>query len=229
MVEQGAGRGNGKDQRADRPRSTSDIFAYGLSLVGFGEDRQKCSKELSLQRFRAHFGVDPKTIKKLVHLLTLYCPGFVVDLMCLFMAICWLRLYETESVMAGRWKRGEKFCRNTVRQYVLEIKKLKPILINFNGLSKHCKFAPVDGKHVPCFEFRCNPDSKWWSHKYNGPAVGFEVVTDPTDKGLMLWVSRPHPAGTHDLTVLRGGTKKIKKLEINFSIQQFAGRTETRR
>ena len=63
MVEQGAGRGNGKDQRADRPRSTSDIFAYGLSLVGFGEDRQKCSKELSLQRFRAHFGVDPKTIK----------------------------------------------------------------------------------------------------------------------------------------------------------------------
>ena len=64
MVGQGAGRGNGKDQHTDQPRSTSDIFAYGLLLVGFGEDRQKCSKQLSLQRFQAHFGVDPKTIKK---------------------------------------------------------------------------------------------------------------------------------------------------------------------
>jgi hypothetical protein len=24
-------------------------------------------------------------------------------------------------------------------------------------------------KHIICYEFRCDPDSKWWSHKSNGP------------------------------------------------------------
>ena len=64
--------------------------------------------------------------------------------------------------------------------------------------------------HIICYEFRCDPDSKWWSHKLNGPGVSFEVVTDPVD-GHIRWVNGPHPASTHDLTFLRGGKKGKEK------------------
>ena len=193
----GAGRGNGG----------TDFLAFGLLLVEFGEKRQTCSKALSLERFRAHYGVDPRAIKALTRLMKTYCPSFQLDLVHLFMTMCWLRLYEVENVMAGRWQYGEKFCRETVRTYAREIRKLKDTVINFDHLSPACKFAPLDNKHIPCYEFRCSPSSKWWSHKLNGPGVGFEVVTNPTDKGLMMWASGPYPAATHNLTCFRGGTK----------------------
>ena len=209
----GAGRGNGsrRGQRLPDGSSSNEIFAFGLSHVGFGEERQKCEVGLSMKRFRAHFGVSPKAIKALVALLKHYYPSDQVSLLVLCMAICWLKLYETEHVMAGRWDYGEKHCREQVRLYVQQIGKLKPKLINFDNLSQKCKFAPVDNMHRMMWEFRCDPDSKWWSHKFNGPGVGYEVVTNPTDKGLMMWASGPYPAGTHDLTCFRGGKKGKKK------------------
>ena len=204
------GRGDGSGQRPDG-LSSNEVLAIGLNLVGFGEERQKCSKDLSTQRFRSHFGVSPKAIKALAALLAKHFPDFLLDWVGLFMAICWLRLYEAEPIMAGRWKRGKKHCRETVRRYVQQIRKLKPYLINFDKLSPDCKFAPLDDTHVRCWEFRCDPSSIWWSHKFNGPGVGFEVVTNPTDKGLMMWASGPHPAAQHDLTYFRGGKKGKQK------------------
>ncbi len=40
------------------------------------------------------------------------------------------------------------------------------------------RFAPVDCVHIICYDFRCDPDSKWWSHKSNGPGVSFEVALE---------------------------------------------------
>ncbi len=78
-------------------------------------------------------------------------------------------------------------------------------------LAPKVPIAPVDCVHIVCYEFRCDPDSKWWSHKSNGPVVSFEVVTNPVD-GHIRWVDGPEPASTHDLTFLRGG-KKGKETE----------------
>ena len=188
-----------------------DLLRYGLSILGFGIERQRCSLELCRDRFRAHYGPCPKAIKTLIALLKEHQSEKEIDIYHLFMALCWLRLYDTEHVMAGRWGFGEKYCRKIVWEYVERVQGLKPILINFNDLSPEVKFAPIDTKHKPCLEFTCTPSSKWWSHKFNGPGVAFEVVCNPVDRGLMLWAAGPYPAGTHDLTILRGGKKGEQK------------------
>ena len=115
--------------------------------------------------------------------------------------------------MAGTWGCGGKHCRESSREYVLRIAALKPIKIKFRGLHTNCKYVPVDGVHVCIEEFRCNPSSIWWSVKFNGPGVGFDVLCDPTPagKGRMLHASRAAPAGEHDLTKFRGGKKDDKK------------------
>ena len=172
LVGGGAGRGSGNNCRGQRlpgGSSVNAVLAIGLSYVGFGDERQKCERDLSKSRFRGHFGSSPKVIKALIALMKQYQPDDEVDLKNLLMALCWLKLYDTEVVMAGRWGYGEKHCREIVREYVQRIRALKPHLINFKELSPDCKYAPVDDMHVPCHEFRCDPNSIWWSHKFNGP------------------------------------------------------------
>ena len=111
--------------------------------------------------------------------------------------------------MAGRWGFGEQYCRETAREYAGMIRSLKDDKISFEGLHQGIRFLPVDCMHVICQEFRCDPDSKWWSHKHNGPGVLFEVVTDPVD-GKLRWINGPQPASVHEITFLRGGKAKKK-------------------
>jgi len=182
-----------------------------LSCAGFGEERQKCTEALSEKRFRAHYGVGQKAIKALIKDMKTLYPEKKLDVKSVLMGMCWLRLYETEEVMAGRWGYGEKHIREVVREYVQWIGALKEFKITFKGLDPNCKYAPIDDTHVRVEEFKCDPSSKWYSHKFNGPGLGFEAVCDPTNKGRMLWAEGPHPAAMHDITTFRGGKKNQKK------------------
>lgn len=159
--------------------SSKDLHKLGLEYVGFHAERQTCSEKLSTRRFRAHYGVDAAAIQAIVR--DLETRGKPVNPKSLFMAICWLKLYSTEEEMAGRWGYGEKYCRETVREYVKRIHELKSFKISWAGLDPDCKLLPVDTIHVLSQEFTCDPDSKWWSHKFNGPAVSFKFVCDPVD------------------------------------------------
>ena len=197
------GRGSGTDMSST---AMSKTMSFGLSLVGFGLARQTCRAALNMRRFRAHFGIGPRAIKAMMADMKRYEPSKPIDKTYLFMAMAWLKLYETEEVMAGRWGYGEQHCRERVREYVARIRALKNGKISFDGLSRYCEFLPVDVVHVESQEFRCTPSSKWWSHKSNGPAVAFEVVTDPVE-GKIRWINGPEPPTTHDITFLRGGKK----------------------
>ncbi len=203
----------------------SKILSLGLYFVGFNSKRQKCSQRTRLRRFRSHYGVGPDAIAVLLSDLKRLQPEKTHDLKCLFLAINWLKLYDTEEVMAGRWGFGEEYCRNTVKEYISRIQKLNSYKISFDGLHPGCTFLPVDCMHVRTHEFRCSPSSKWYSHKFNGPGVSFEVVTDPVE-GKIRWINGPEPASIHDLTFLRGGkkgqTKKWKKSSLYFHLPKFA-------
>eukprot|EP00985_Skeletonema_marinoi_P029694 scaffold28674_cov66-Skeletonema_marinoi.AAC.1 len=65
----------------------------------------------------------------------------------------------------------------------------------------------------------------WYSHKFNGPGVSFEVVSDPME-GKIRWINGPEPASIHDLTFLRGGkkgqTKKWKRSSLYFHLPKSA-------
>ena len=58
----------------------------------------------------------------------------------LLMTIGWLKMYETEELMSGRWGFCEQHCRETVREYELRIQSLKKRKITFKGLNPNCKF-----------------------------------------------------------------------------------------
>lgn len=217
----GGGGGRGLGSSAPRRRrhepdwsslsSPTSLLSFGLKIAGFGKERQRCRKELSVQRFRAHYGVSHEAIAHLIEDLRKHQPEEVVEVTLLLMGVYWLKVYTTEEVMAGRWGYDEKYCREHSRKYVLRIAALKPVKITFRGLDPRCKYVPVDGVHVRTQEFRCNPSSSWWSVKHNGPGVGFEVCCDPTNKGRILHATRAAPAGVHDLTRFRGGKKNDKK------------------
>lgn len=209
----GGGRGHqvrGTTTQLPNRSKRAEALADGLSYVGFDYSRQKCREALLVRRFRAHYGVGPKAIAAVFSDLKRYQPEKSHDLRCLFMAASWLKLYDTEEIMAGRWQFGEEYCRNTVREYVSRIQQLKPLKISFDGLDPNCEFLPVDTVHIRSQEFRCEPSSKWFSHKFNGPGVSFEVVNDPIE-GKFRWTNGPKPASTHDMTFLRGGKKGKKK------------------
>ena len=192
------------------PAALSHVLAFGLSLVGFGYERQKCSDALCLRRFRAHYGIGPRAVEALISDLKHYQPGKSVDPKSLLMTICWIKLYDTEEVMAGQWGFGEKYCRETVNDYLSRIQSLRPMKINFNNLDPTCNLLPIDTVHIRIQELRSDPNSKWWSHKFNGPGVSFEVVVDPK-LGKIRWINGPEPASIHDITFLRGGKKGDEK------------------
>jgi hypothetical protein len=74
------------------------MMSYGLSLVGFGNKRQKCQQALSVRRFRAHYGIGPRAVQQLVSDLNKkYNESF--NLPNLFMALYWLKQYDNEEVM----------------------------------------------------------------------------------------------------------------------------------
>jgi hypothetical protein len=189
------------------------LLLHGLSLVRFGKKRQKCWEALSRRRFRAHYDIGPRAVEQLVCDLKRKYGESTINLPNLFMALHWLKLYGAKEVMAGQWGHGKQYCRENTKKYVKQIRSMKSKKITFCGLHPKCRFAPVDCVHIICYEFRCNPDSKWWSHKSNSPGVSFEVATDPVDCHIR-WVNRPEPASTHNLTFLCGGKKgKEKKWE----------------
>ena len=107
--------------------------------------------------------------------------GEPVSVKKLFMAICWLKLYEIEEALAGRWGWNEKTCRDAIQEYLKRIRKLKAQKIRLDNLPPNTKFLGLDTVHVRSEEFTCDPSSKWWSHKFNGPGVSFELVTDPIE------------------------------------------------
>ena len=214
-----------RHRRGPGKREVKNIFKLGLSLAGFDLKRQKCRKKKSMRRFRAHYGVGPEAIAALFSDLTHVQSEKDHDLTSLLFAIMWLKLYDTEEVMAGRWGFGEEYCRNKVKEYLKRIQKLKASKISFDGLDHSCTFLPVDTMHIRCQEFRCSPSSKWFSHKFNGPGVSFEMVVDPLE-GKIRWINGPEPASIHDLTFLRGGKKgqkkKWKRSSLYFALPSFA-------
>ena len=86
------------------------MLSYGLSLVGFGNKRQKCWEALSI-------------VQQLVSDLKKYDEPF--NLPNLFMALYWLKQYNTEEVMAGKWRHGEQNCRENTKKYVKLIRSMK--------------------------------------------------------------------------------------------------------
>jgi hypothetical protein len=77
--------------------------------------------------------------------------------------------------------------------------------------------ASIDCVHFEVDEFRTDPGSKWYSHKFNGSGLSYEVCCDLVEDHI-VWVNGPFPASYHDITIFCGGTRKEKKNWQNDSL-----------
>ena len=68
--------------------------------------------EISVNHFKAYYGPEPQTVKDLMSDLCCELPDTTFKE--LMMGLNWLKLYDVESVLAGRWNYDESVCRHNV-------------------------------------------------------------------------------------------------------------------
>jgi DDE superfamily endonuclease len=84
--------------------------------------------------------------------------------------------------------------------------------INFWGvgqaLPEQAFFMSVDGTHCRINEPRKTPSAKWYSHKFKGPGLTYEIGVGLFESKI-VWINGPFPAGESDLHVYQkmGGLK----------------------
>ncbi len=93
--------------------NAKSVMSFGLAMVGFGAKRQNVQDTLIMQHFRSHFGIGPEAFIDIIAEMTNGKRDTLLK--DLIMTLCWLKLYETEHVMSGRWGYGEEFCRDAVK------------------------------------------------------------------------------------------------------------------
>jgi hypothetical protein len=188
------------------------IQSWGLTLVGFPRIRQEgVSDATNTARFRAHFGVGPKALSELHSDLATIMPK--IDIKEFFLAFSWLKLYETEHVLAGRWVLSEKKIRMTCRLYVQKIQELKERKVLWGNFEDDEVFIiSVDGVHCRVQEVRRAPGSKWYSHKHNSAGVSYELGI-AIRQNQLVWINGPFPASQHDITTFRSANQPANGLK----------------
>lgn len=85
----------------------------------------------------------------------------------------------------------------------------------------------VDGTHFAIHE--PNPfDERWYSHKYNGAAVAYEVVVC-IQTGRIVWINGPFPGSWHDLDIFHNDFvwqlepwEMVRRIMVTLTIQSSA-------
>ena len=99
-------------------------------------------------------------------------------------------LDEIEHVMAGRWKYGEDYIRDAVKDNTKKLASLKSKVVKFDGFDeKEIHLCSVDGLNTITQEFRLNPSTKYFNHKDNGPGLKYEfgvALRRVSDRTLLL-------------------------------------------
>lgn len=175
------------------------ILEIGLGLVGFDKVRGS-SEATSIRRFRAFFGIGHAGISAMYNDL----KHLGIQANRLLMAMNFLKLYDTEHVLAGRWGLNEKTIRELNRDTVKSIQGLKEKKVVWGDWNNEDIFViSVDGVHCRIREVRKDPSAKWFDHKSHGAGLAYELGI-AIRSGKLVWIKGPFPASTHDVTIFRG-------------------------
>jgi hypothetical protein len=175
-----------------------ETLSYGHSLVGFGKERQMVQKELNVECFQSFYGIGPKGSSALWN--DFKAANLQAKFNEYFMALNWLKIYDTANVLEGQWGLHEDTICIHLKWYVLKIVSTKETKIKFDGFDGNEAFiASTDGTHCRIHQEPCtDPGSKWYSQKLNGgPGVSYELAVAIRSKRI-LWISGPHRASKHE-------------------------------
>jgi hypothetical protein len=193
-------------------------MALGLDISKHFNWRH-CKHHCNVERFRQAYGVTPKSVAQVWHLLRtssdLNCKlPMNADPMHLLLAIRFLWRYEVYEDL-GRFFgiKSPKTVKRWVMYYLPRVARLLASMIPdwhdaYIGLYF---FFTIDGTHCPIQE--PSPFStQWSSHKLGGaPGLNYEIAIR-IDKFELLWLNGPTPPGLlNDISVFQ--SKLLKKIQ----------------
>ncbi len=191
--------------------TADDVLFYGLSFVGFGEECQRVVIETTVHCFKAHYGPEPRTVKDLLSdLCNELSDTSFKELM---MGLNWLKLYDIESVLAGRWNYDESVCRDKCRETTRRIQSFRERLIVFDPSifrPEEIHIITVDCVNFITQEFRLDPHTKWFDHKSHSSGLKYEFAISVWQSHC-VWINGPYPAGLCHDKALFCGTKSMEE------------------
>ena len=112
--------------------TVDQMLCQGLRLVGFNAHRvSKVSRSTNLERFRAHYGLNPIVYAQIWEdLQNTTCPDALIDsktadLALYLMTIHFMKCYPTETQLAALFGVSERTARKWCRYYTRKIQALK--------------------------------------------------------------------------------------------------------
>jgi hypothetical protein len=126
----------------------------------------------------------------------------------LFWALFFLRRYPLESDLAARLGKDPTTVRKWVWTIIFGLQGLKAEKIKFPEDGFELTFIiSVDGTDCPIEEPRPF-DKAWFSNKFKGPGVKYEVALDVLT-GECVWINGPFKASKSEVTIYRNGLKHL--------------------
>lgn len=201
--------------------SVDYVLRFGLLKVGFSEQRQhRVRHDLNMERFTDHFGIVPKAVRAMYKDIKKDRPSS--GLTYLLLALNWLKLYDTEHVLSGRWKFCEDHLRVKLKGYARHIQSLRGKKIVFRDFEdSEIHWITVDTVNFRTQEFRLDPSEKWFDYKSHSSGLKYEFAV-ALRRPDIVWIRGPVPAGEmNDYTMFRGGTKNEKKEKMDKNALYF--------
>lgn len=191
---------NDNNANSNANRLTEDeLLSIGLSIAGFGS--KKLSRRTQERRFKEMFGCSPIVVQHIWYDL----QGKLSDKVLLdhlFWCLFFLRRYPTDGEMSSKFDKDPDTIRKWVWTIIFGLQELKADKIRFPEEGSVMVFiCSVDGTDCRIEEPR--PFSrKWFSQKFKGPAVKYEVALDVLT-GHCIWIAGPFKGSKNDMTIFR--------------------------
>ena len=178
-----------------------EILQAGLILAGYSKKQRNRKYDQLLVWFKANYGSHP----------LVYCVLWEelrpIDkerkLKYFFLCLSWLKNYDTEAILAGRWKLDDDTVRLWTNYYAecLQIMCDNKIKLP-DEWGNNVFVGVVDGTHCRCYK-PTHPefpfDSTYKSYKLGKDGLAYEVMVDMN--GRPIWINGPYPAGTPDISI----------------------------
>jgi hypothetical protein len=180
--------------------SPSQMLRRGLKLINISRQVQnRRGMTANVLLFKQHYGIHPNQASTVWK--DIVDDGALneetVNLKSFFMALNFLRCYDTEGIRATRFGEDAKRMRSKVWAWISKIAALKAKKIKFPATWDTTFVASVDGTHVRINEPRhatLKKDPKWYSHKHGCSGHNVQVV-------MAIWEQQ-----CYDITISKGGT-----------------------
>ncbi|KAL3795955.1 hypothetical protein ACHAWO_010211 [Cyclotella atomus] len=214
------------DLRSHNIITAEDVLFVGLTYVGFDGSRQDIRDEMNRERFCSFFKLCPEGILDAYRYFSEHSEeeGDIMEFRFFLIALNFLKLYDTEHVLSGRWRLDEETLRKQIWKTLWQIQRHFPTLIYFDPSewdAAQVHLITVDTVNYNVNEQRSDPVGKferWYNHKSNSAGVKYEMALPLClERQTCVWSRGPFPAGdpavAHDGCLFRGGTVKQKKSE----------------